>query len=161
MQHDSIRGTNPTNGSSVSSWHRCSLAPGGPKTEAMYFHIKVTRCSVHTAFWSPSNKLWHQDTHKHTHKRKINEKKKNMFSQNHLLQLQNDRATWSPATADAKRSPATAKRATWSWELELLVRDSNGIWFPPQKIIPPPKKKQQQQHDWLENSPAEWRCISY
>ena len=48
MQHDSIRGTNPTNGSSVSLWHRCSLVPGGPKTEAMYFHIKVTRCSVHT-----------------------------------------------------------------------------------------------------------------
>ena len=69
----------------------------------------------------PSNKLGTK-TPTNTHKRKINAKK-NMFAQKHLLQLQNDRATWSPATADAKRSPATAKRATWSWELELLVYD--------------------------------------
>lgn len=144
MQHDSIRGTNPTNGSSVSLWHRCSLVPGGPKTEAMYFHIKVTRCSVHTAFWSPSNKLWHQDTHKHTHKRKINAKqKKTCFPKTIYCSC---RTTVRPdllpllMLKDLRPRP-NEPPGVGSWNYSSVIAMEYGIWFPPQKIICPPPKK--------------------
>ena len=134
-------------------WHQMAIARWAKDPSNVLPHQSDKMFSTYGIFIPNNHKA---PRHTHTHRHEINTKKhplQSNLSKILIISLfifplyfpKSSPATWSPATADAKRSPATAKRSTWSGRLgvgiTVLVYEGNGIWLPAPKINKRPLKR--------------------